>query len=589
MNVFWRLMGFLRPYRRGAIASLVLACLAMTTTTAIPYLTGQVVDEIRAKDSSALTPLVIAIAGVALARLILTVGRRLIAGKVSLGIEYDLRGLIYNHLQSLELGFFNRHQTGQLMSRATVDLQAVRFFLGYGLIFITQSVLTILLATTAMFLIDAPLAAAALWPVPLVVAIAFRYGRRSRPSLQEVQQRIAELTADVEENISGVRLIKAFAREPLQLERFKHSTQRVFSQSMEATKLRAFYSPLIGFLPSLGLAAILLLGGRAVISGSLTLGEFTAFYTYLIMLTGPMRQLGMALGMSQRATASGTRIFELLDTEPQLTVPPHAIPLPDGPGSVELKGVSFSYNDNEHPALTDINLSVAAGKTVAVVGGTGSGKTSLISLIARLYDPTRGSIEIDGVNVTEIKPASLRQAVALVTDDPFLFSLTVGENIAYGRPDAIQAEIEQAAKQAQAHDFIVALPDGYDTVVGERGLTLSGGQRQRIAIARALICNPRVLILDDATSSVDPTTESEIRKGLQAAMKGRTTFIIAHRLSTVALADEIVVLENGSIAAQGTHSELLANSPLYREIVDKGLPESVFLVERPTEPQAAEV
>jgi ABC-type multidrug transport system fused ATPase/permease subunit len=486
----------------------------------------------------------------------------------------------------LELGFFARQQTGQLMSRATVDLASVRFFLGYGLVFIAQSALTILLAAAAMLVLQPGLAALALLPVPFVVLIAARYGRRSRPALTEVQQRIAELTADVEENVSGVRVVKAFAAEERQLDRFRESVARVFGQSMIATRLRAFYNPFIGFLPNLGLAVVLLLGGRQVVNGSLTIGDFTAFYAYLLMLIGPMRQLGIALGMAQRATASGTRIFELLDREPRVVAPPGAPPLPEGAGRVELDGVSFAYEGASAPALRDVDLVVDAGTTVALVGATGSGKSTLVQLLGRLYDVTAGSVRIDGADVRSVDLRSLRGAIAVVDDDPFLFSASVHENIAYGRPDASREEVELAAERAQAAAFIAELPAGYDTRVGERGLTLSGGQRQRIAIARALLADPRILVLDDATSSVDASTEQAIKAALREVMAGRTTFVIAHRLSTIALADDIVVLERGRVAARGSHEELLERSELYAEIAEKGLPDQVFLNRKPQEAAA---
>ncbi|MGC2375339.1 MAG: ABC transporter ATP-binding protein [Solirubrobacteraceae bacterium] len=658
MRIFYRLLGFLAPYRRAVVVSGILASLAMVMTVLLPALTGSAVEAIhlgaehakhhqtslKAEDRNKLLVLAIAIVGAVLVRWALTYFRRLIAGRVSLGIEYDLRERLYNHLQGLELGFFDRQQTGQLMSRATVDLQAVRFFLGYGLVFIMQSVLTIALAAIAMVVTNPGLALISLAPVPFVVLISYRYGRRARPAIQETQQRIGELTADAEENISGVRVVKSFAREPRQLERFSRSVTRVFDQSMVTTRLEARYNPMIGFLPQLGLAAVLLVGGVSVIHANIKLGEFTAFYLYLNMLVGPMRSLGMTLNLAQRATASGARIFQLLDREPRLTERADAPEVPVGSGHVVLRGVSLRYDSDQelmapsvntespdtspngrpHDAsaspngrpddesaspggrpgiaigasngkstdarrravLKDIDLDVPAGRTIALVGATGSGKTSLVSLISRLYDVSDGQVLLDGADVREVSVSSLRKAIAVVSDDPFLFSASVAENIAYARaggPGVSRAEIELAARRAQAHEFVERLPNGYDTRVGERGLSLSGGQRQRLAIARALLANPRVLILDDATSSVDASTEQSIKLALAEAMAGRTTFVIAHRLSTIALADAIVVLDHGRIVAHGDHHQLLESSDLYREIVEKGLPESVFMTKETCE------
>jgi ATP-binding cassette subfamily B protein len=616
MGTFNRLLGFLRPYKRGLTASWALASFAMVMTVALPYLTGLAVEAIRkgatyardhqlaqrAHDRHTLTVLALVIVVAVLARWALTYMRRMIAGQISLGIEYDLRKLLYGHLQRLELSFFDRQQTGQLMSRATVDLQAVRFFLGYGLVFILQSTLTLVLAGVAMVAINPRLGLIAMAPVPFVVVLSQRYGRSARPAIQEIQQRIAELTADAEENISGVRVVKSFAREPRQLERFRGSVSRVFDQSMVATRLEATFNPVIGFLPQLGLAAVLLLGGRSVIHAHLTLGQFSQFYLYLNMLIAPMRSLGVTLGLAQRATASGARIFQVLDREPRITEPPEAPPLPSGKGHLQMRGVTLRYDDLDdfgavytaprepgmsldgdagrrppRAVLSDIDLDVPAGSTVALVGATGSGKTSLVSLISRLYEASAGQILLDGVDIRTVSLRSLREAVAVVSDDPFLFSATVAENIAYGHPSATAAEIEQAARRAQAYEFVMRLPQGFGTRVGERGLSLSGGQRQRIAIARALLADPRVLVLDDATSSVDASTEQSIKLALDEAMAGRTTFVIAHRLSTISLADEIVVLDHGRIVAHGDHDELLVASALYREIVEKGMPEQVFL------------
>jgi ABC-type multidrug transport system fused ATPase/permease subunit len=581
MRTFWRLLGFLRPYRRGVVVSLVLAAAAVGTGVVIPFLVGRAVDTIRGGEPE-LWPLAATIVAAGLLRLAFSVVRRLVAGRVSLGVEYDLRNRVYAHLQALELGFFDSQQTGQLMSRATVDLNAVRFFLGYGLVFILQSLVTVVVAAAVMIAVDPLLAAITLAPVPLVIWVAGRYGRRNRPAAQEVQQRIAELTAAAEENVSGIRVVKAFAQEERQLARFRRSVARVFSQSMVSTRLRAFYTPLIAFLPQLGLAALLFVGGRQVIEGTITVGDFVAFYGYVIMLVGPMRMLGIALGMAQRAVASGARMFELLDREPRIVGPPGAPGLPAGGGRVELRGVESGFGEGAAAkrVLRGIDLTVEAGHSIALVGPTGSGKTTLVGLLPRLYDPTAGQVLIDGADVRSVDLASLRSEIAFVSDDPFLFSASVGENISYARPAASDEEIRDAARRAGVDDFVAELPEGYETLVGERGLTLSGGQRQRIAIARALIRNPRILILDDATSSVDATTEARIGRALREVMRGRTTLVIAHRMSTIVLADEVVVLEDGRIAARGTHDELLERSLLYREIAERGLPDQVFLTRR---------
>jgi ABC-type multidrug transport system fused ATPase/permease subunit len=578
MSTFRRLLGFLSPYRRQVIGSLVFAWAAMGMTVLIPLLVGKTVDAIDPPnvDRSAILPLALALVGAGVLRLGLTVVRRLIAGKVSVAVEFDLRERMYQHLQELELGFFDGQQTGQLMSRATVDLQSIRFFLGYGLIFLTQNGLTILLASAVMFTLEPWLAALALVPVPFVVLTAMRYNRLARPAQQEIQQRLAELTAEAEESVSGIRIVKAFAREEHMLGRFRRSVARVFAQNVYSTRISAFYAPVLGVIPNIGVAIVLLIGGRQVISGGITLGEFTAFYTYLVMLSAPMRILGIALGMAQRAIASGNRMFEILDRPPRIESPPGAQPLPAGPGAVTFRDVSLRY-DGAAPALEGIDLEVPAGRTVALVGPTGSGKTSLVALVARLYDVSAGAVLVDGVDVRSLDVGSLRRSVAFVADDPFLFSASVAENIAYARPEASREEIELAARRAQAHEFIEGLPDGYDTVVGERGLTLSGGQRQRVAIARALVADPRILILDDATSSVDARTEAQVKLGLREAMEGRTTFVVAHRLSTVSLADQIVVMDGGRIVDCGGHDELLERCPLYAEIAEHGLDDKVFL------------
>ena len=558
---------------------MVFAWMAMGMTVLIPLLVGMATNAVSESDMGQLWLMVGAILAAAVLRLGLTLIRRIIAGRVSLAVEFDLRQEVYTHLMSLELGFFDRNQTGQLMSRATVDLQAIRFFLGYGLIFFSQSLLTVLLAGAVMFVINPWLAAIALAPAPFMVFTALRFTRQSRPAMQEVQQRVAELTAQAEESVTGIRVVKAFAREDHQFERFQGAVDRLFDQSIRSTRIQAFFTPLIGALPQIGTALVLLVGGHAVLNGTIDLGEFTAFYVYMLMLAGPLRTVGMALGMGQRAIAAGNRLFEVLDREPELTSKPDAKPLPAGGGAVRFEDVSLSYGPEAPAALRGIDLEVAAGSRIALVGPSGSGKTSLAALLARLYDPTTGSVSIDGADLRDVDLTSLRRQIAYVSDDSFLFSDTIANNISYARSDATREEVERAARLAQASEFIEALPDGYETVVGERGLTLSGGQRQRVAIARALLADPRILILDDATSSLDATTEQQIRSGLAEAMADRTTFVIGHRLSTVSLAEEIVLLDDGQIVDRGSLGELTDRSSLFRELIGSGGEDPLFVPE----------
>jgi len=545
----------------------------MACSAGIPYVTRLIIDEsLDAHDRSRLGPLVLAIVALGVVRLGFAMTRRILAGKISLGVEFDLRQLLFRHLQRLSFGYFDRMPVGQLMSRATSDLQVVRFFLGYGLVFLFMNVFALVLYSVLLFVIDARLAALALLMGPGLVALAWISSRRTQRVLVDVQQRVAEVTQAAEESIVGTRVIKAFGQEARQSARFAATANRAFDTSMKANRLQAFYQSLMGFLPTLGLAVVIILGGLQAIDGTLSLGAFVQFYAYLLALVFPFRMFGMLVGQAQRATASGRRIFEVLDTAPEIAEAPGARPLPAaGGGRVTFEDVHFAHTPGGPPVLAGVTLDVPAGRTIGLIGPTGSGKTTLTQLIPRYYDVSGGRLLVDGEDVRELRLDDLRRAVGVVSQEPFLFSATVRENIAYGVPDATDDEVVRAACMAQADAFVRELPDGYDTVVGERGYTLSGGQRQRIAIARAIITDPRVLILDEATASVDATTEREIGAALRAAMAGRTTFVIAHRLSTIALADEIVVLEDGRVAARGSHEELYATSDLYREIRDSGL------------------
>ncbi|HMO01188.1 MAG TPA: ABC transporter ATP-binding protein [Miltoncostaeaceae bacterium] len=544
----------------------------MACSVTLPYLTGRVIDDVvRGGDRDVLTPLLWAVVAVVVVRMGFGVVRRWVSGQVSLAVEYDLRQRLFAHLQRMPLSYYDRMPVGQLMSRATSDLQTVRFFLGYGLIFLFMQAFTLVIVTGILLWMNWSLALLALLMGPGLALVAWRYSKRSNPVLIDVQQRVAVVTEMAEESAVGIRVIKAFGREGDRTQRFGATARGAFDRSMDAARLRALYQPLMGFIPVLGLGVVLVYGGLLTIDQQMTLGEFVAFYLYLTLLMAPFRSLGMLVGQAQRAIAGGTRIFEVLDTPPDIVEPPGAPPLPAGDGHVRLEGVTFAYGPGEAPVLHDIDLDVPAGRTVALIGPTGSGKTTLTQLVPRFVDPTEGRVLLDGADVREVRLDDLRRAVGMVSQDPFLFSTTVRENIAYGRPDATEDEIRRAAGMARADGFIQALPDGYDTVVGERGLTLSGGQRQRLAIARALITDPRVLILDEATASVDASTEREIQAALREVMAGRTTIVIAHRLSTLQLADELVVLERGRIVAHGTHAELYETDALYREIHDGGL------------------
>jgi ABC-type multidrug transport system fused ATPase/permease subunit len=575
-RTFVRLLGFLRPYKWSLVVSIVLAVGSQAASIGTAFVTGDALEHvIESENRDRLAALVVTVVVLGLVRAVLMAGRRLISGRQALGVEFDLRNALYAKLLRLSFGFYDRHQTGQLMSRATVDLQGVRFFLGYGLIFFFQHILTIVGVTAVMFVVNWRLALVAAGITPLLVVLAYRYSRVSHPVLRDVQQKMADVATVAEENIVGVHVVKSFAQEQPENEKFAARSEGVFERSMDANRQRALYVPLLSFLPLLAQAGVLFVGGRMVANGTLRFRDFFFFNVLVLMLVMPLRMLGMWIGQAQRATASGERIFQVIDEPEEVGDRPAAVDLPAGDGLVRFEHVGFAYAEGR-PVLEDVDLELEPGRTVALIGHTGAGKTTLAALVPRFYDVTAGRVTIDGHDVREVKLTSLRRAIGVVAQDPFLFSATVRENITFGAPDATQQELERAARLAQAHDFIVDLPDGYDTVIGERGITLSGGQRQRIAIARALILDPRILILDDATASVDATTEARIRLGLREAMLGRTTIIIAHRLSTLALADELVVLDQGRVAARGTHDDLLRRSPVYREIYEHGLLEREF-------------
>jgi ABC-type multidrug transport system fused ATPase/permease subunit len=574
-RTFFRLLTFLAPYKRSMIVSVALAAGSQALALVLVFLTKALVPVLQKHETTRLWEIVGAFVVIGLVKAAMMVGRRFISGRQALAVEMDIRRDVYAKLVRLSFGFYDRHQTGQLMSRATVDLQGVRFFLGYGLIFFFQHVLTIVGVTIAMLIVDWRLSLISFCVVPVLIAVAYRYSHVSHPLLRDVQQKLADVATVAEENIVGVHVVKSFAQEPAEQAKFERRSALVFDQTVRTNRQRAVYVPIMAFLPLLAQAAVMLIGGQRVVHHELSLGGFIAFNLLLTMLVQPLRMLGMWIGQAQRATASGERIFEIIDEVEDVATAPQAIELPAGPGRVRFEQITFGYAP-ERPVLEDVDLELEPGKTVALIGHTGAGKTTLAALIPRFYDVQQGRVTIDGVDIRDVTLRSLRSEIGIVTQDPFLFSASVRENISFGAEHATDEQIEHAARLAQAHEFVAALPQGYDTVIGERGITLSGGQRQRIAIARALVVDPRILILDDATASVDATTEMKIRAGLREAARGRTTIIIAHRLSTIALADEVVVLDGNRVAARGTHDTLLGTNEIYREIYEHGLLERVI-------------
>jgi ATP-binding cassette subfamily B protein len=497
--------------------------------------------------------------------------RRYLAFREARWIEADLRERLFAHFQRLHFAFHDRAQTGQLMSRANTDLQQIQAFVVMIPLTISNGV-TVLAVTVILFATDPVLTVLALGSLPFLNVLATRFSRRLHPAVMGIQQESAELAAVVEETVAGVRVVKGFGAEPVQAGRLRVEADDVFACSMEAARVRARFLPGLELLPTLGLIAVLGYGGHQVIEGQLTLGQLVAFNVYVVMLIWPLRMLGMIIAQGQRSAASAERVHEILVTDPVIHDNPHAEPLPasgpsGGRGDVRFDSVRFAYAPDLPIVLDRFDLTVPAGQSVALVGATGSGKTTVARLIPRFYDAVEGRVAVDGMDVQQLRLRELRKAVGIVFEDTFLFSDSIAANIAFADPDASMEAITRAARLAGAAEFIEELPDGYDTPIGERGFSLSGGQRQRIAIARAILADPRVLILDDATSSVDPTKEHEIRDALTEVMRGRTTIVIAHRPATIALADRVVLLSSGRVIADGTHASLLASSPEYREVL----------------------
>lgn len=570
----------LRPYRRLVLLGSLFAVTWTAAKVAAPSLIRVVVDRgVIPGDTDALVRWSAILVAVGLSQAVSTGLRRYLAFKASLQIEADLRGRLFAHLQRLHFAFHDRTQTGELMSRANTDLQQIQFFLVFIPITLAN-LLTVGSVAVVLLLTDVRLALLALAALPFLNLAATWFSRRLHPVVMALQERLAGVASVVEESVAGIRVVKGFGSESLQQQRLDEAAGRVYDESMAAARLRGAFLPFLDLLPMLGLVAILWYGGHEVVAGHLTVGELVQFNAYVLLLIWPLRMVGMLVAQTARSAASASRVAEVLDTEPAIRDPEHPVALParsgegsraaGGLGALTFQGVEFHYGSGRS-VLRDFDLTIRPGEAVALVGPTGCGKTTVARLIPRFYDATKGRVLLDGVDVRDVPLVDLRRSVGLVFEETFLFSSSVAANIAFADPGAPFESIQRAALLAGADEFIRALPHGYDTVLGERGLSLSGGQRQRLAIARAILADPRVLILDDATSSVDPTKEHEIRDAMAEVMAGRTTIVIAHRPATIALADRVVLLDGGRVVAEGTHDELLATSERYRAVLAQAL------------------
>lgn len=549
--------------------SMALALIAMLAQVAVPAVTSRAIDEALVDQTRPLGGFVVVLLALAAVRGVCAFGYRYGLYRLAYHIETDLRSVVYRHLTRLSFSFYDRVQSGQIISRANADIRSVQMFLAFAPL-ISLSVLSFFVALGFMLSIDVPLTIAAVAPLPLVYLLGVKLREQVFPLSWISQARQADLATIVDENVNGVRVVKSFAAEQRQLQALARSARRLQWANVATADARARFAPVMENLPRLGQVVVLGYGGWLVIEGRIQIGVLVAFNAYILMMQVPFRLLGFFLMLQQRAAASAGRIYELLDERPDVVERPDALDLVDPAGRVELVDVWFGYGtaDAAGPdVLRGCSLTVEPGETVALVGATGSGKSTIARLLPRFYDVRAGAVRIDGHDVRDLTLTSLRAAVGLVLDEPFLFSATVRDNIAYGRPDASLEEVQAAARAALADEFVASLPDGYDSVVGERGYTLSGGQRQRLAIARTLLVNPPVLVLDDATSAIDVRIEEEIHDALRTLLAGRTTIVIAHRLSTIALADRVVLLDGGQVVASGSHAELLATEPRYAAVL----------------------
>jgi ATP-binding cassette, subfamily B, bacterial len=572
----WRLLvGQLKRQRAGIAVGVLVGLCWTAGKVVVPVLVGRAIDDgIEARDLDAVVPLALAIGVAGLVAAVFTGLRRYWAFREARRLEARLRDRLFAHVQRMHFAYHDETQTGELMSRGNTDLQQVQNAVVMIPLTISNAV-TVVAVTVILVSVNPLLALLALGSLPFVNFLGKRFSSRLHPAVMSIQRESAELASVVEETVAGVRVVKGFGAEGVQARRLRVEADDVYEASMDAARVRATYLPALELLPNIGLIAVLAYGGHLVINGGLTLGQLVTFNFYVIMLIWPLRMLGMIVAQFQRALAASERVAEVLSAEPVIVDDPAAPPLAATRGEVRFSDVTFGYATSPEPVLQHLDLVVPAGTSLALVGATGSGKSTIARLIPRFYDVDGGRVLIDGTDVRSARLASVRRAVGIVFEDTFLFSDSIAANIAFADPDVDNAAIERAARLAGAHDFIVGLPDGYRTEIGERGFSLSGGQRQRIAIARAILADPQVLILDDATSSVDPTKEHEIRDALREVMTNRTTIVIAHRPATIALADRVALLDGGRIVAEGTHDDLLATDARYREVLAAADPAGV--------------
>ena len=558
---------FLAPHKWQALAAFLALLLSNAASLIQPQFTRLIVDRgIGSGNLSLIVWLCLALVGFSILNSLFSFGQGALMVRTAQDVAYDMRNRIYAKIQALSFSYHDQAQTGQLMTRATSDVDLVQGFLGQGFLMIVGSALMMIGSLVFLFITNWQLSIVMLVMVPLSFAIFGTVISRIRPLFTVVQQRLAHLNTVLQESLVGVRVVKAFAREPHEAQRFEDANQELYDINVRIAKMISFVFPLIFLFSNIATLTVYWIGGGQVLTGRLTLGEMIAFINYMMMAFWPMMTVTMVIAMISQASASAERIFEVLDARSEVVEKPNAVPMPPVEGRVAFGDVSFRYIEHGEPVLSNVSFTAEPGQIVALLGATGSGKSTIINLIPRFYDVTEGQVLIDGIDVRDVTIESLRSQIGIVFQETTLFAGTVKDNIAFGRPEATMDEIIAAAQAAEAHDFIMSFPDGYETQVGERGATLSGGQKQRVAIARALVLDPRVLILDDSTSSVDLETEYRIQQALDRLMEGRTSFVIAQRIATVLNADQILVLEKGQIAARGTHEELMARSEIYADI-----------------------